>query len=188
MAASGEDRKGTPACPVGWLNELPTAGDEYRETPGLLHSQGPYSGLMSKTPLSMNSYRYLRKADLAGNKSHLSQFQIMSVFDQCDPNEQTIIHYANEGVGWGGLPWPCTKHTPPLQVDSLGRTESYFTEEAEGAGVQCPRSHRRQRRSRGLPASVSPCLTGSLFITAHHSLKNLLQKAGPMKFPLRKCI
>lgn len=138
MAASGEDRKGTPACPVGWLNELPTAGDEYRETPGLLHSQGPYSGLMSKTPLSMNAYRYLRKADLAGNKSHLSQFQIMSVFDQCDPNEQTIIHYANEGVGWGGLPWPCTKHTPRSPGRQPGPHGVLFYRGGRGRGSSVP--------------------------------------------------
>lgn len=138
MAASGEDRKGTPACPVGWLNELPTAGDEYRETPGLLHSQGPYSGLMSKTPLSMNSYRYLRKADLAGNKSHLSQFQIMSVFDQCDPKEQTIIHYANEGVGWGRLPWPCTKQTPPSPGRQPGPHGVLFYRGGRGRGSSVP--------------------------------------------------
>lgn len=138
MAASGEDRKGTPACPVGWLNELPTAGDEYRETPGLLHSQGPYSGLMSKTPLSMNSYRYLRKADLAGNKSHLSQFQIMSVFDQCDPNEQTIIHYANGGVGWGRPPWPCTKHTPRSPGRQPGPHGVLFYRGGRGRGSSVP--------------------------------------------------
>lgn len=38
-------------------------------------------------------------ADLAGNKSHLSQFQIMSVFNQCDHDEQTITPYVYEDAG-----------------------------------------------------------------------------------------
>lgn len=63
-------------------------------------------------------------------------------------------------------PGPVPSIPHHLQFDSLGHTEFYFTEEIEVTGVKCPQSHRRKWWSQGLPASVPPSLTGSLFITA----------------------
>lgn len=115
----------------------------------------------------------------------------MSIFNQYDHYEQTIIQHVNDNnematIGGVYLCWHCAKHTAQFSIQQSRCTQYFVLQNRQRlVSTKCPPSHGESGRVR-VCSPVYLLLYAALFPLTFYFLKSLLQKASPMTFPLEK--